>query len=210
MFTLNNLPNDRFEFNGLTGTLNLNFNVVLSVFEVLQSKEYSDLEKLNIAIMALTGEKLDWPYEQKQALFIYLMNNHVNKSKPVIDPDAARKTDEGETEPEQYNLISDADFIYASFWMDYGIDLHKQFNKLHWYEFRALLSGLSKHTKFREVLEIRNWKPPKKNAKNEEARIMRRLQQIYAVNVTQEDVDWFNMDLKEREQYILDHPEVLE
>lgn len=207
MFTLNHLPDDHFNFNGLSGELNLNFNVVLGVFEILRSDEYTDAQKLEIAIRALTGLDLDWSFDEKQELFTYLMDNHVNKSKPIIDP--AKKFSDDEPEPDQYDLISDADYIYASFWKDYGIDLHQRFNKMHWYEFRALLAGLSKHTKFREVLEIRNWKPPKKNSKNEEIKVMKRLQQIYALGVTEEDVEWEKLDLEERINYVENHPELL-
>lgn len=51
----------------------------------------------------------------------------------------------------------DALLIYASFYQQYGIDLHKQ-NDLHWYKFMSLLSSLSQETAFGFIVHIRSCK----------------------------------------------------
>ena len=51
----------------------------------------------------------------------------------------------------------DAEAIYAGFRQQYGIDLLRA--NLHWYEFRALLSGLSEYTEYRQRIKIRQIAP---------------------------------------------------
>ena len=46
----------------------------------------------------------------------------------------------------------DAEAIYAGFRQQYGIDLLRA--NLHWYEFRALLSGLSEYTVAAKIRQI--------------------------------------------------------
>lgn len=48
----------------------------------------------------------------------------------------------------------DAGAIYASFRQQYGINLLT--DELHWYEFRALLTGLGEDTSFMQRIKIRN------------------------------------------------------
>lgn len=54
-----------------------------------------------------------------------------------------------------FDYQRDAGAIYASFWQDYGIDLHKQIGKMQWSEFKALFDGLSDKTYFKKILDIR-------------------------------------------------------
>ncbi len=63
--------------------------------------------------------------------------------------------DEEDT-PEEKQIFSyehDADYIYAAFVQQYGIDLTEC--KLHWWKFKALFAGLTGNTKIREIMEIR-------------------------------------------------------
>lgn len=62
-------------------------------------------------------------------------NLHTNRLKPV------------------YSFCQDAALIYAGFYQQYGIDLTTA--ELHWYQFRALLSGLGEETLFGRVLGYR-------------------------------------------------------
>ena len=52
-----------------------------------------------------------------------------------------------------YSFYQDAALIYAGFYQQYGIDLTTV--RLHWYQFRALLSGLGEETLFRRVIGYR-------------------------------------------------------
>lgn len=52
-----------------------------------------------------------------------------------------------------YSFEHDSELIYAAFLHDYGIDLSRA--NLHWYEFKALLTGLHKDNIFCEVMSYR-------------------------------------------------------
>ncbi len=62
------------------------------------------------------------------------------------------KRDEVRTKP-IYSFEHDGDLIYAAFYSQYGIDL--AYASLHWYQFRALFSGLEEKSRFAEVLGAR-------------------------------------------------------
>ena len=69
----------------------------------------------------------------------------------------------GNTEPERgknvskkekvFDFTEDADYIYAAFFQDYGIDL--SVTDMHWYKFLALFNGLSENTKLRKIIAWR-------------------------------------------------------
>lgn len=48
----------------------------------------------------------------------------------------------------------DADLIWAAILGQYGVDLC-EVEELHWWKFRAMISGLNENTKLREVMEFR-------------------------------------------------------
>ncbi len=80
-----------------------------------------------------------------------------------------------------YSFVQDEDLIYAAFYQQYGIDLVTA--KLHWWQFRALLSGLSEQTQFSKVigyrrLDVSNIKNP------EEKRFYRRMKALHKLNDT--------------------------
>lgn len=62
----------------------------------------------------------------------------------------------------------DGEYIYASFYQDYGIDLIEQQGRLHWKKFLALFQGLSDDTKIKQVMHIRGMDPPKPTKNNQE------------------------------------------
>lgn len=81
----------------------------------------------------------------------------------ALAPDALRaffdfiRGPERQSDPEagKIDYEFDADAIYASFRMQYGIDLLDPGTRLHWYAFTALLSGLGEGTPLVERLRLR-------------------------------------------------------
>lgn len=63
--------------------------------------------------------------------------------------------DQDQDEEAKMDFEQDADAIYASFLMDYGIDL-LDVPFLHWYKFRALLRGLSERTPLQNRIQLRS------------------------------------------------------
>lgn len=55
-----------------------------------------------------------------------------------------------------YDLVLDGDYIVASFWQAYGIDL-TSIDYLHWHTFKALLIGLPDDTKLAQIMGYRLW-----------------------------------------------------
>ena len=62
---------------------------------------------------------------------------------------------EGDGDPAKMDFEQDADAIYSSFMMDYGIDL-LDVPFLHWKKFQALLSGLSDKTALQCRMQLRD------------------------------------------------------
>lgn len=66
-----------------------------------------------------------------------------------------------------FDFEYDAEYIFASFMLDYGIDLVESQGALNWKKFIALFQGLSEQTKIREVMRIRGMEVPRYNGKNQ-------------------------------------------
>lgn len=62
--------------------------------------------------------------------------------------------DSDDADPAKMDFEQDADAIYSSFMMDYGIDL-LDIEFLHWYKFQALLGGLSEKTALQGRIQLR-------------------------------------------------------
>ena len=87
----------------------------------------------------------------------------------------------GERDCPVYSFRQDEDLIYAAFYQQYGVDLVTA--KLHWWQFRALLSGLSEQTQFSKVIGYRRLDISKiKNP--EEKQFYRRMKALHKLNDT--------------------------
>lgn len=84
--------------------------------------------------------------------------------------------EEADGSPPVMDFEQDADAIYASFYMDYGIDL-MEVSFLHWEKFRVLLGGLSEKTPLRGRISLRqlDTKDMKGKTKAEAERAKRRV-----------------------------------
>ena len=65
----------------------------------------------------------------------------------------------GSSEPILDYMI-DSEYIYASFYSEYGIDLISA--DLHWHQFKALLIGLPDDCKIKEIMAMRSYKKDKR------------------------------------------------
>ncbi|QER67577.1 Gp15 family bacteriophage protein [Paucilactobacillus nenjiangensis] len=205
MFSIWNVPDDEFEFKCSDGTtievqLDMDFANILHLFNEIESEE-SEQYKLSVGLgLMVKSDILALSDDDQSMLFSEIMTDYVLNSKPMIDMSSAG----GKAPQELYNLTEDADYIYASFMQDYGIDLRH--TRMHWDEFRALLSGLTDSTKFRQVVAIRGRKVEKgMSAKDKQE--LKDAQLAYALHTTEEDVEFATLDFEEREQYLYDHPE---
>lgn len=185
--------------------LDLSFDTVLKMFEMMRDEDIPEYVKPHFAIRMLISNSLegetreekakafndafeDYSIEELSKVFKSLFEEHISLADVKdnhVEYDLAgnpMKTtaSNGKQEQAPYDIRFDGDYIYASFLQAYGIDLFDVQGKLHWKKFNALLSGLPEGTKFMEVVKIRKWKPQKGDS-TEYKEEMRRLQKDYAL-----------------------------
>ncbi|MGL4697132.1 Gp15 family bacteriophage protein [Enterococcus larvae] len=162
--------------------VNLSFDTVLRFIDMINDNDLPEEHKIVLGLRMLLGVSFIIPIDAQYYIFDQVYRKFILK-----DDEQTVETDrQGNPLPQKYkndkknnySLKHDAPYIYASFFQAYGIDLIEEQGKLHWEKFQALLLGLPKGTKFKEVIEIRQWKPYKGCAA-EEKKQMKELQKIY-------------------------------
>lgn len=160
--------------------IDLAFDNVLDVFEVLADESLRDYEKAEISLALLLGEGVGVSIE---------LWNHVYESFIQFeDKEPIQYDRKGNPMPvvkedveQLYDITQDADFIYSSFQQAYGMNLFDMQGKMHWSEFRALLNGLPSETILQRIIQIRAWKPSKGDSPKDREN-MRKLQKVYALH----------------------------
>lgn len=130
--------------------------------------------------------------EEKPEAFKKLLDFYIPKN------ELPRKTSENENETKVLDYVIDADYIYAAFLEQYGIDLLQTDKsghvvELHWHKFLALLSGLH-GTKLNEIMSWRSWSG---DTKTEYGKHMQKLKNVWELpsqdrEKIQEDLEKFN------------------
>lgn len=185
--------------------LDLSFDTVLKMFEMMRDEDIPEYVKPHFAIRMLISKSLEgetreekaesfnndfenYSIEEMSKVFKSVFEEHISLSDVEdnhVEYDLAgnpmKTTANDDTKQRApYDIRYDGDYIYASFLQAYGIDLFDVQGVLHWKKFNALLSGLPEGTKFMEVIKIRKWKPQKGDSA-EYKEEMRRLQKDYAL-----------------------------
>ncbi|WP_227995081.1 Gp15 family bacteriophage protein [Oceanobacillus sp. CFH 90083] len=145
--------------------INLAYDNVLRLFDMLHDEELTDVEQIEIGLEMLLGRSLDLDLAKQEEVFFEIFKSTISKdaddNAPVdIDGNPMPVMDKEKDDKKIYSIKQDAEYIFASFYQDYGIDLLEAQGKLHWYKFQALLAGLRQDTKFKEVIEIRTMELP--------------------------------------------------
>jgi len=182
MFDLAYPLEDSVEINGVFYELDLSFDNVLRLIDMLSDKELNDVMQIETGLLMLIGVELDIEIEQKEEIFFQVFQSEIgqdaNESAPV---DIEGNPMPEQHEEEVYSLKQDAAYIYASFMSDYGIDLFEQQGKMHWRKFKALLSGLTDGSKFLRVIEIRTMELPTGKGSGEQRSQIQKLKKAYAL-----------------------------
>lgn len=171
-------PTETVLFAGKKYKVNPAFDVILDIQKLYREDELSTVDKLETALQMLRISKfrlMVLTLEEKSKLLELIYEQCVNvkprpqtkKSKqPVLDFD------------------EDAEYIYASFMLDYGIDLIDLRGQLSWRKFIYLFQGLSNKSKIREVMRIRDMDLPKPTKYNQkEVQNIIELKSYYALPV---------------------------
>lgn len=185
--------------------LDLSFDNVLKMFEMMRDEDIPEYIKPHFAIRMLISKSLagttreekaksfnndfeNYSIEEMSKVFKSVFEEHISLSDVEdnhVEYDLAgnpmKTTASDDTKQRaSYDIRYDGDYIYSSFLQAYGIDLFDVQGELHWRKFNALLSGLPEGTKLMEVIKIRKWKPQKGDS-SEYKEEMRRLQKDYAL-----------------------------
>ncbi len=154
-----------FEYGGKEYPLDLAFDNVLDVHDVMESRALLDHEKVQVALRLLVdGEVIGdligmWNHIYKEYITSQtrtpVQYDIAGNLMPTMDED-----EDDDREP-HFDFSQDAGLIYASFLDAYDIDLFEQQGKMHWWVFQALLEGLPQKTILQRVIQIRLWKPEK-------------------------------------------------
>ncbi|WP_203334361.1 Gp15 family bacteriophage protein [Planococcus beigongshangi] len=169
-----------FEYEGAMYSVDLSFDNVLDVFDVLADESLREYERAEICLSLLLEE----PCGKEM---IFSLWNHIyeafihTKEKQSIEFD--RKGNPLPVQKEQKQVLDfekDADYIFASFRQAYNMNLYKEQGKLHWHEFKALLNGLPSDTVMQRIIQIRLWEPSKGDTE-EMKQAIRDLQRTYAL-----------------------------
>lgn len=176
MLSLTDTPLSAIKFDSRIYHVNLAFDTVIKYLELAESDEPNQEEK---AIRLFFGDQelpLDPDFFESSFKLInetitkapYQSNSSMNFGMQVA--------------PQQlYSYRQDADAIYASFLMQYHIDLLKERGKMHWCVFRALFDGLNEDTPIQRIIDLRQ-----KNltdVPDEQRSKVMQLQQYYALKL---------------------------
>lgn len=172
------------EINGEKYNLDMSFDNILRLFDLLEDKSLNDIEKVKTGLLMLIDNKLDdYEIQDKAKIFIEIFKSAIGaeKEEQPVDLDGNPMPVVSQENKKVYDLVQDAEYIYASFMSDYNIDLFEAQGKLHWYKFKALLNGLTDKSKFMRVVEIRQAEMPKGKGMQKERERLRKLKEHYAL-----------------------------
>lgn len=184
MFSLTSTFDDEFEYKGTVIRLNLAFDNVLRVFELLEDDTFYDWEKVDIALEILVEnyeDIADLPINEKFEMYAYIFKEFLDIDFTKAENGIVKKV---------FDFKKDAGLIYASFLSAYGMDLFEQQGKLHWQKFIQLLTNLGKDTVFKEVVNIRQMKVPPPDKYNREYReYVLKMKRLYRLEDETEIID---------------------
>lgn len=139
------------EVNNKTYKINTDYKYALACFRALEDDDINDYARVYAIISILLGkennENIEVPQfnneELSKAIELLVKYLSCNKSN---DKDISNKRD--------MDFIQDEEYIKASFYTDYQIDLDN--TKMHWWKFCNMIEGFTEKCILNKVRDIRN------------------------------------------------------
>ncbi|HEP6871054.1 TPA: bacteriophage Gp15 family protein [Streptococcus pyogenes] len=183
---------ESFEFRGEIYPIDLSFNKVLDVFDVIDDDFLNETEKCFLCLDILL-DRTDLPFTYAVDLWVYIKTNFIDAERPEkpqldIKGNPMPVVKEKEDNKKVIDLSLDAEFIYASFRQAYQINLLKEQNRLSWIEFKALLNALPDDTVMQRIIAIRQWEDDGEGSKKYRDN-MRKLKAKYSLDDGEEEDD---------------------
>ncbi|AGQ28630.1 TPA: bacteriophage Gp15 family protein [Streptococcus pyogenes] len=181
---------ESFEFRGEIYPIDLSFNKILDVFDVIDDDFLNEAEKCFLCLDILL-DRTDLPFTYAVDLWVYIKTNFIDAERPEkpqldIKGNPMPVVKEKEDNKKVIDLSLDAEFIYASFRQAYQINLLKEQNRLSWIEFKALLNALPDDTVMQRIIAIRQWEDDGEGSKKYRDN-MRKLKAKYSLDEREED-----------------------
>ena len=170
------------EIDGIEYKINTDFRIGIMFELLIQDNTLTDMEKVEIALNLYYPEI---PHDPIQALEKILWFYRCGKE---YDAESPQEGTEGTTQQQAiYSFEHDAEYIYAAFLDQYGIDL-QDIEHLHWWKFKALFKGLKEDNLIVKIMGYRAIKIDD-SMTDSEKKFYRRMKKIYALpdNRTQEE-----------------------
>ncbi|WP_100489424.1 Gp15 family bacteriophage protein [Sporolactobacillus pectinivorans] len=166
MLSLKQPLDDKIRINGRDYFLDLSFDNVLRWYELIDDDSINEMGKILLAFEMFIPEcevDVDTQIKAIQAISKYIAG----------EPNDGQETSD---QTQYYSFSKDAEYIYASFLQEYGIDLIDQQGVMRWEKFIALFKGLRDNTKINQIIGIRATDVPNGSSEYEKAERERILQ----------------------------------
>lgn len=184
--------NAHFAFKGFSYIVDMSFNNILTILEVLDDQELDSLDKAQLVMYLITGDEQfedpDFFTDPESATFVEefittffeeMVNTdsieNVQPTDLLGNPLPQAEKDQDKT----FDFSYDAGFIYASFMQAYQMDLYEQHGKLHWEVFISLFNSLPADTMIMTVIDIRSREIPTGKGSEEQASKLREAKEKY-------------------------------
>lgn len=170
------------EFEGKEYPIDLAFDNVLDVFDILADESLFPEEKINMSLELLIcdfEEEFEGTLEQQFLFFNFILKDYIYFNEDIEETDQLGNPLPVKKSKKIIDLTYDAKYIYASF-RQIGINLFEEQGKMSWEEFQVLLESLPDDTILSKIIQIRTWEPQKGESTREKSR-MKKLQKKYAL-----------------------------
>ena len=184
--------NTHFSFRGFNCLIDMSFNNILTVLEVLNDNDLTSVDKAQLVLYLLTGDEIfeaeDFFSHQENVDFAegfirtffkeFIENEQMEHAVPK---DIMGNPLPQETKEKSFDFSYDAGYIYSSFMQAYNMDLYEQHDKLHWEVFISLFNSLPADTMIMHVIDIRTREIPTGKGSEEQASALREAKAKYAL-----------------------------
>lgn len=190
MFKLNETPIESITIGGNTFKINTAFNFALkavAILDKIQEGVISQQEAVEplFDILVTDSHKYEKePLEVKLYIVAAIIKNFINiggekeKEYDLAGNEIASREEETE---QAFCFDQDATLIYSAFMQTYNIDLFREFGRLHWHSFIALMNGLPNETRFSQVIDIRTCELPTGKGSGKERERLLKLKEKYRI-----------------------------
>lgn len=196
--------------------LDLEYSKVLRWYEMWKDETLSEEYRIFLSLIMILDGDWDTPPKSYSELIEYVHKDDLTELSNAIihrivgdqiaSTTVTRDLKGNIIEDEQknfYDIEEDSGYIYASFLMDYQIDLieARENGSLHWDKFNHLLSGLSEGTRFKKVIEIRTMEITN-DMPYERKEEIRKAKAAVALKSDRSSIEFEMMDLKQKREYM--------